>query len=46
MLKTIIMGSCHSVQGLLEKTLPDGRIAVRVGNQVFTGLPVMTGTPA
>lgn len=41
MLKTIIVGSCMSVQGILEKTLPDGRICVRVGNRVFTGLPVL-----
>ncbi len=40
MLRTIILGSCVSVQGLLEKKLPDGRITVRVGNTVFTGLPV------
>ncbi|APZ52759.1 hypothetical protein [Salipiger abyssi] len=40
MLRTIILGSCVSVQGLVEKTLPDGRIAVRVGTQVFTGMPV------
>ncbi|EAU48112.1 MULTISPECIES: hypothetical protein [Salipiger] len=40
MLRTIILGSCVSVQGILEKSLPDGRIAVRVGNQVFTGNPV------
>ncbi|WP_281496050.1 hypothetical protein [Marivita sp. S6314] len=41
MLKTIIVGSCMSVQGILEKTLPDGRVSVRVGNRVYTGLPVM-----
>jgi hypothetical protein len=41
-LKTIIIGSCMSVQGILEKTLPDGRISVRVGNRIFTGLPVLT----
>ncbi|WP_283054847.1 hypothetical protein [Thetidibacter halocola] len=40
MLRTIIIGSCVSVQGLLEKTLPDGRISVRVGDRIFTGLPV------
>ncbi len=40
MLRTITLGSCVSVQGLLEKTLPDGRIAVRVGDRVFTGLPI------
>ncbi|WP_439521577.1 hypothetical protein [Marivita sp.] len=43
MLKTIIVGSCMSVQGILEKTLPDGRICVRVGNRIFTGLPVLSG---
>ena len=40
MLRTIILGSCVSVQGILERTLPDGRISVRVGEQLFTGLPV------
>ncbi len=43
MLRTIIMGSCVSIQGILEKTLPDGRIAVRVGHQIFTGKPVVAG---
>lgn len=40
MLRTIVVGSCVSVQGTVENTLPDGRIAVRVGDQVFTGIPV------
>ncbi|SMX33832.1 hypothetical protein [Maliponia aquimaris] len=40
MLRTIIIGSCVSVQGLLERTFPDGRISVRVGDRVFVGLPV------
>ena len=40
MLRTIILGTCVSVQGTLEKKLPDGRIAVRVGAQVYTGTPV------
>lgn len=40
MLRTIVMGSCVMVQGILENTLPDGRISVRVGSQLFTGLPV------
>lgn len=39
MLKTIVIGSCVSVQGLLEKTFPDGRISVRVGQQIYTGRP-------
>ncbi|MDA7423848.1 hypothetical protein [Thalassococcus lentus] len=40
MLRTIILGSCVSVQGLLEKTLPDGRVSVRVGDRIYTGQPV------
>lgn len=40
MLQTIILGSCVSVQGLLEKKLPDGRVAVRVGALTYTGKPV------
>jgi hypothetical protein len=38
MLQTIILGSCISVQGLLEKKFPDGRISVRVGQMVKTHL--------
>ena len=30
-----------SVQGILEKTLPDGRITVRVGDRIYTGAPVL-----
>ena len=40
MLKTIMIGSAISVQGFLEKTLPDGRLIVRVGQRLFTGQPV------
>ncbi|WP_284438320.1 hypothetical protein [Thalassococcus arenae] len=40
MLRTIVLGSCVSVQGLFEKSLPDGRISIRVDNKIFTGLPV------
>ncbi|MCR9271658.1 MULTISPECIES: hypothetical protein [Mameliella] len=39
MLKTIVIGSCVSVQGLLEKTFPDGRISVRVGQRIYIGRP-------
>lgn len=41
MLQTIILGSCVSVQGLLEGKLPDGRVTVRVGQIVYTGKPVI-----
>jgi hypothetical protein len=40
MLRTITLGTCVSIQGLLEQTLPDGRISVRVGQKVFIGRPV------
>ncbi|SPF79548.1 hypothetical protein [Pseudoprimorskyibacter insulae] len=40
MLKTIEVGSRISVQGIVEKSWPDGRLSVRVGTQVYTGRPV------
>ena len=40
MLRTITVGSCVSIQGAFVKALPDGRIAVRVGNTVYKGYPV------
>ncbi len=40
MLRTITLGSCVSVQGHFEKSLPDGRISVRVGNRIYSGHPV------
>jgi hypothetical protein len=41
MVKTITIGSCVSVQGNLVQNLADGRIVVQVGNQRFTGRPVI-----
>ena len=40
MLRTITMGSCVSVQGTYVCALPDGRIAVKVGQKVYEGRPV------
>lgn len=40
MLRTIQIGSCVSVQGLLVKQLSDGKIVVRVGDKTFEGTPV------
>jgi len=40
MLRTIILGSCVSVQGLFVRELPNGRIEVRVGDTLFAGFPV------
>ena len=40
MLRTIRLGSCVSVQGIFVRLLPDGRMQVRVGDQLFAGQPV------
>lgn len=40
MLRTIIVGSCVSVQGLLVKQLENGRMVVRVGERIYEGRPV------
>ncbi|MCC6305920.1 MAG: hypothetical protein IT545_12090 [Rhodobacteraceae bacterium] len=40
MIRTIALGDYISVQGLYVSRLPDGHIAVRVGERVFTGPPV------
>lgn len=40
MLRTITVGSCVSVQGVFVRSLPDGRIAVRVGHNIYAGKPV------
>lgn len=40
MLRTIVLGSCVSVQGTFVKSMPDGRIAVKVDDTIFAGMPV------
>ncbi len=40
MLKTVKVGSCVSVQGILVRKLKDGKMVVRVGERLFTGTPV------
>lgn len=40
MLRTITIGSCVSVQGTYVRALPDGKIAVKVGENVYAGRPV------
>lgn len=49
MLRTITIGSCVSVQGLVVGHRPDGRLVVRVDQREFTGTPVKafsgTGLP-
>ena len=41
MLKTILVGSYSSVQGIFERDLPDGRMVVRVGKKLFVGKSVI-----
>ena len=40
MLKTVALGSAILIQGIYVRTLPDGRMTVRVGNHQFSGSPV------
>lgn len=40
MLRTITLGTAVMVQGIFVKSLPNGRIQVRVGDQTYSGVPV------
>ena len=40
MIKTIVIGSCVSVQGTFVKKLSNGQVVVRVGQTEFAGRPV------
>jgi len=40
MLKTVMIGSCVSVQGIFVKAMEDGLVCVRVGEELFKGRPV------
>ncbi len=40
MMSTIVLGSCVQVQGDFVRTLGDGRVAVRVGERIYQGMPV------
>ncbi|MEM8694208.1 MAG: hypothetical protein AAGG57_20370 [Pseudomonadota bacterium] len=40
MLRTIALGSAILVQGIYVRTLPDGRMTVRVGGMQYSGTPV------
>jgi len=41
MLRTIVLGSCVSVQGLFVRNLANGKIVVRVGEVTYEGFPVL-----
>ena len=40
MLRTITVGSCVSIQGLLVGQMADGKIMVKVDDKTFVGVPV------
>ena len=40
MLRTIALGTSVLIQGIYVRTLPDGRMTVRVGQSQFSGSPV------
>lgn len=44
MIKTISIGKYISVQGNFVRTLPNGKMTVRVGERMFTGTPVSPAT--
>ncbi len=39
-IRTIIIGSCVSVQGIFVRSLQDGRIVIRADNREFSGFPI------
>ena len=40
MLRTIALGSCVSVQGIVVGQLADGKLMVKVDEKTFVGFPV------
>ncbi|WP_255200191.1 MULTISPECIES: hypothetical protein [unclassified Sulfitobacter] len=40
MLRTITIGTTVSVQGIFVRDMPDGRVSVKVDNDIFTGKPI------
>lgn len=46
MLRTISLGSCVSVQGLVVGQQADGKLVIRVDEKTFVGYPVSGAIPA
>jgi hypothetical protein len=42
MLRTIAVGSCVSVQGILVGQMADGKIMVKVDDKTYVGRPIPT----
>ncbi len=40
MLRTVLIGSCVSVQGTFVRQLANGQIAVQVGDKIYSGFPI------
>ena len=40
MLRTIAIGSCVSIQGLMVGQLDDGKVLVKVDDKTYAGYPV------
>jgi hypothetical protein len=40
MLRTITVGSCVSIQGLVVGKMPDGKLIIRVDDRTYVGTPV------
>lgn len=45
MLRTIQVGTCMSVQGLVVRQYDDGRVAIRVGDRTYVGVPIQRPPP-
>lgn len=45
MLRTILIGTCMSVQGLFVCKLEDGRAVVRVDDKLYAGTLIERATP-
>ncbi len=39
MLRTIVIGSCVSIQGLFVRAMADGKLVVKVDEKLFVGYP-------
>jgi len=46
MLRTISIGSCVSIQGLMVGQQPDGKIKIVVGDKTYVGKPVASTSAA
>ena len=43
MIRTVTVGDYVSVQGAYVRSLPDGRVVVKVGEKTYAGNPIQAG---